>query len=391
MKILATSNHGNTFNPKEGADVRKYNLLIELAKFNDVYVLESDRYLNDKSKVPSNIRVEYFHEINLCGYPLSFLLDFNPSYIFKLINIMKKENFEVIQISFCYGIVVTKLITLLLNKKIKIIYDAHNVEAELIFQVFSKNSSFFLKHFFWIFVTSIEKLSICVVDKVICVSKTDKLSFIQRYNLQFNKVTVIPSGTRIRPLNIKDINKNNLKKSFKIQENEVVVLFHGTYKYPPNKEAIDLIIHYIAPIIGTKFKNAVFLLAGNGVPIFEKDNIKSVGFIDNLESLLYVSDIAIVPILRGGGTRLKILDYMSVGLPIVSTKKGIEGIEITEGKDAILCDDVDEKFVESLLCLLNNGEIRASIGVNSYNLAKEKYSWEEIGKKLCSIYNYTIT
>jgi glycosyltransferase involved in cell wall biosynthesis len=391
VKILATSNHGNTFNPKEGADVRKYNLLMELAKSNDVCVLESNRYQNDKSKVPSNIKIEYFHEINLYGYPLSFLLDFNPSYIFKLISIMKKENFEIIQISFCNGIIITKLITLLMNKNIKIIYDAHNVEAEIIFQVSNKNCSLFLKYFFWIYVPLIEKLAITAADDVICVSETDKLSFIKRYNLPLNKITVIPSGTKIRPLNLEKNNKKKLKEYFNIKENEIVILFHGTYKYPPNRKAIDIIINYIAPIIETKFKNAVFLLAGNGVPTFEKDNIKSVGFIENLDSLLSVSDIAIVPILSGGGTRLKILDYMSVGLPIVSTKKGIEGIEVVEGKDAIVCEGVNEKFIEGILDMLYKNEQRVNIGVNAYELAKKKYDWEEIGKKLHRLYTDLIS
>lgn len=391
MKVLAISNHGNTFNPKEGADVRKYNLLMELAKSNDIYVLESSRYQNDKSKVPSNIKIEYFREINFFGYPLSFLLDFNPSYIFKLISIMKKENFEIIQIAFCYGIIITKLIALFMKKETEIIYDAHNVEAEYILQVSDKNSSLFLNYFFWIYVPLIEKLAINATDNVICVSEADKLSFIKRYNLPFNKITVIPSGTKIRPLRMGENHKIKLKESFNIKENDVVILFHGTYKYPPNREAIDIIIDYIAPIIKTKFENAVFLIAGNGVPVVEKDNIKSVGFVENLDSLLSVSDIAIVPILKGGGTRLKILDYMSVGLPIVSTKKGIEGIEVTEGKDAIVCEEVNEKFIDGILELLYKNECRVNVGLNAYELARKKYDWEEIGKKLQRLYTDLIS
>lgn len=385
MKILATSNHGNTFNPKEGADVRKYNLLVELSKHNDICVLESDRYEYDKKEIPSNIRVKYFHEINVGGYPLSFLLDFNLSYILKLIRLIKKENFDLIQISFCYGIVITKLVTLLMNRKITIIYDAHNVEADYIFQSFTKKSSFFVNNCFRIYVSLIEKVAVNCVDHIICVSENDKQTFMKKYNLSYNNLTVIPSGAKIRYLSTQE-NKKKFKKFFGIDENKIVILFHGTYNYSPNKNAIDLIIQYIAPTIEEKFKNVVFLLAGNGTPVFEKNNIISLGFVENLDSILYASDIAIVPILHGGGTRLKILDYMSVGLPIVSTKKGIEGIDAINRKDAIICDSVNEEFITEILLLLGDNIKRKNLGVNVHKLIKEKYDWEVLGFKLFSIY-----
>lgn len=386
MKILATSNHGNTFNPKEGADARKYNLLMELEKYNDVYILESNRYQNDKSRVPSNIKVEYFREINILGYPLSFLLDFNPSYISKLIHLIKNGNFDIIQISFCYGIIIAKLIIFFLNKKTKIIYDAHNVEAESIFPVSGKNHSLFINYFFRIYIPLIEKLAINATDHVICVSGNDKLSFIKKYNLNPNNITVIPSGSKVRVITTTE-KRHSSRCNFGIDMSKKVILFHGTYSYTPNKEAIDLIINYIAPEIKKKFDDVLFLLAGNGVPVFENSNVKSIGFVDSLDSLLYLADVAIVPILKGGGTRLKILDYMSVGLPIISTKKGIEGIKVINGEEAIICDDVDGRFIDSIVDILNDDLKRENLSVNVHNLFNEKYDWGSIGLKLFSLYN----
>ncbi|NHW88881.1 MAG: glycosyltransferase family 4 protein [Archaeoglobales archaeon] len=79
------------------------------------------------------------------------------------------------------------------------------------------------------------------------------------------------------------------------------------------------------------------------MPKFEKDGIK---FLDDIYELLVASDIAIVPILSGSGTRVKIMDYLNVGLPIVTTKKGIEGIEAENGKHAIIVDDVRYVYVD---------------------------------------------
>jgi len=391
MKILATSNHGNTFNPKEGADARKYNLLMELVKNNEVFVLESDRYQGDKNKVTSIIPITYFHDFFISKYPLSFILDFNLSYIAKMISLVKNKKFDIIQISFCYGIIVTKIITFFINKKTKVIYDAHNVEAEIIIKTSSPNFNPLIKWFFWIYVPLVERLAVKFADHIICVSENDRLSFIQKYAISSSKIDLIPSGTKIRPIIANNFNKDAIRRLFDINENKLVILFHGTYKYAPNKEAMDSIVNYIAPKVHEKFEHALFLLAGNGVPVFEKSNVKSVGFVENLDSLLYVSDIAIVPIINGGGTRLKVLDYMSVGLPIVSTEKGIEGIEFTAGKDAIVCGDVNTEFVEEIIYLLKNEKKRMEIGMNAYNLSKNIYDWQVIGKKLQEVYSKMIS
>jgi glycosyltransferase involved in cell wall biosynthesis len=222
-------------------------------------------------------------------------------------------------------------------------------------------------------------------NHIITVSSNDKSRLIEKYGVAEEKIAVIPSGAKI--INLKTIdNKNETRKGFGIRENEIVILFHGSYSYHPNKEAIDLIIDYVAPIIGKEFENVLFLLAGNGTPIVEKMNVKSIGFVEDLYSLLNIADIAIVPILQGGGTRLKILDYMGVGVPIVTTKKGIEGINAKNSEHAIIVDDVNEEFIDAVILLVNNKEERERIGANSRRLVEEEYDWDKIGEKLEGLY-----
>jgi glycosyltransferase involved in cell wall biosynthesis len=100
------------------------------------------------------------------------------------------------------------------------------------------------------------------------------------------------------------------------------------------------------------------------------------------------SDIAIVPILRGGGTRVKIMDYLNVGLPIVTTKKGIEGIEAENGKHAIIVDDVNEEFIKALEFLIENDSERRRLSRNARKLAEERYDWTKIGEKLNKLYKH---
>jgi glycosyltransferase involved in cell wall biosynthesis len=88
-----------------------------------------------------------------------------------------------------------------------------------------------------------------------------------------------------------------------------------------------------------------------------------------------------VPILAGGGSRLKILEAMAMGIPVVSTSVGAEGLEIENGKD-IMITDSEEQFVEYILECHNNPDLRAGLIANALELAKNKYAWESLGKKL---------
>lgn len=389
MKILVTSNHGNTLNPKEGADIRKNKLITSLAQKNDVILLESDRYLLDQSKNRINVTVEYYHEYKFFGRPLSFLLDFNPSFVSKLNNILKKENIDIIQVSFPYGLVATKLLLCWLNKKAIIVYDAHNVEGDVVEQAQISHRKPLVHLFLSIYITFLEWLAVKTsVDYIISVSGDDQRRFVEKYGLNEKQIKVVPSGTTIR-IKDRNYNKEKLKAEMGIF-NAKVILFHGTYVYSPNREAFELITNYISPNIKAGADNVLFLLAGNGVPVFERDNIRSLGFIEDIDSLLHAADIAIVPLLRGGGTKLKTLDYLGAGLPIVTTKKGIEGIDAIDGKDAIIIDGVNEGFIEAIRCLLHDEDLCNSLSLNGQKLAKEEYDWQKIGENLNVHYNRVI-
>jgi glycosyltransferase involved in cell wall biosynthesis len=97
-------------------------------------------------------------------------------------------------------------------------------------------------------------------------------------------------------------------------------------------------------------------------------------------------DIAIVPLSSGAGTKLKVFDYMSVGLPIVTTKKGVEGIDITEGTDAIVVEDVDSEFITAIEELIENPSWRQTLGDQARILAETEYNWDTIGGELRDIY-----
>ena len=112
-------------------------------------------------------------------------------------------------------------------------------------------------------------------------------------------------------------------------------------------------------------------MGGAGVPKFSLSNVRSIGFIPDLPAVLANVDIAIVPILHGSGTRLKMFDYMAARLPIVTTQKGAEGINIENREQAIIVDGVGAELINAIRFLIDNPEERKRIGASGRMLVEQ--------------------
>jgi len=103
-------------------------------------------------------------------------------------------------------------------------------------------------------------------------------------------------------------------------------------------------------------------------------NINLVGYVDDIQSLITASTMSIVPLLVGGGTRLKILEAMALRTPVVSTTKGAEGLSVRH-EENILIADTPGMFAEAVIRLLQKPELRQSVAENAYRLVSEHYNW----------------
>lgn len=158
-----------------------------------------------------------------------------------------------------------------------------------------------------------------------------------------------------------------------------IVTFVGTLNYPPNRDAVNIIISKIAP----HFKKDVqFLIVGKTPPnIRTPCNVRFCGYVDDIKKILYHSDICIAPLRSGSGTRLKILEYMAMKRPVISTSKGAEGLDFQDGENIVIEDNLD-LFHEQISNLLDNEKLRNKIGQNGQKLVREKYDWPIYKKTL---------
>jgi len=343
----------------------------------------------DKPRIPGNGvdagNTYYFRQGTLFGYYLAILTDFNICFLAKLRKTIYREKIDSIFITAPYGIVSASI----LYPGIPIVYDAHAVHGkggETTLATLQKQSVIFRNPVF-------KKITKLILDKylylqeglackrcahIIAVSEIDKQTFMRKYGIDEGKITPISPY-----LSSSRFNEVSSQKRYAQKADTVVVLFHGAYNYPPNRDAFDLILNYIAPEIAKRDGEIRFVLAGTDAPVFERENVKSLGSVENLAPLLMNSDIAMAPLVSGEGIRTKILEYMGAALPIITTKMGIQAIEEAEdGKHVIILDNIDQSFIDAILDLAHDSKKREVLGRNALELAKAKYSQESIQAKM---------
>lgn len=390
MNILCIPTSCGLSKPIIGGQNRFSNLIKEFKKRgNKVVVLESQRLMEPHDQRLAKIYT--YKSDRFFNRELSIFRDVDIDFILKMIKILKNDKIDLIQITHPSGILAAKVLTKIMRNKIPIVYDAHNVDSNFAIENFANDPRYSkLKRLIMLIIVVYRKFlekTVCkyIVDHITSVSDEEREIFIKKYKLNKEKVSVIPSGCHIINLPEKKY-KNGVKDEIGIDPNRLIIFFHGFFPYLPNKEAFKTIENYIAPTFKEINERVLFVIGGTGVPKFERANTKSLGFIEDLYKVMSMADIAIVPLTRGAGTKLKVLDYLSVGLPIVTTKKGIEGINAKNGEQAIIVDDVNDEFIDAIKYLIDNEQERKRIGANARRLAEEEYDWDKIGEKQIRIY-----
>lgn len=387
MNILTIAAGYGMSKPKSGGQTRFLNLIKGLKKNgNEIYVLESKKNLDSSDSEIANIFT--YRDYRFFNRTLVIFKDFNFDFIWNIYKILKNENIELIQLSHPSGILAVKVITKLTRNEIPIIYDAHNVESKFVMETFANNSKYskFERLIIPPYIKYLEKMaSKYIVDHITSVSNDEREIFIKKYKLNKEKVSIVPSGCCVLDLPDKKC-KNDMKEEVGIDSDKLIIFFHGLFSHLPNKDAFKTIENYIAPKFEKINGRVLFVIGGTGVPKFERANVKSLGFVEDLYKVMSIADIAIVPLTRGAGTKLKVFDYIGNGLPIVTTKKGIEGINAKNEEHAIIVDDVNEEFIDAIKYLVDNEQERERIGANARILAEEEYDWDKIGEKLNKLY-----
>jgi glycosyltransferase involved in cell wall biosynthesis len=225
-----------------------------------------------------------------------------------------------------------------------------------------------------------------LADFVITVSEKDR----QELNkIGVNRpIKVIPNGVDYSRYQIQNEVRDRMRQKYGIENNETVLVFHGTLGYRPNISANNLLMDYIFPKLTKKHRNLKLLLIGSGRSqnIGEKIiELPEIPF-NEFPKHLSMGDIGVVPLTAGSGTRLKIIEYLALGIPTVSTEIGAEGLPVSDGETIIIAKDAKDDFVEKTIKLLNDKQLREKLSRNGKDLVKEKLDWGVVLKGYLEVY-----
>jgi glycosyltransferase involved in cell wall biosynthesis len=253
-----------------------------------------------------------------------------------------------------------------------VIYEAHNAEY-LLKTDYIKNNVWKDK------VKYIEEKACRDADMIWVTSKEDGDSLVGLYDPDPEKIVVVPNGvdtSKIAYTNREDRMRHKIEIGL---SRWPTVLFVGSW-HPPNLEALRFIVTELAK----KNKDIIFMVVGSVKDYYITKygdfpkNVLGFGVLNEDEKyeIYKLSDIAINPMFSGSGTNIKMLDYMSAGLPIISTPVGSRGLSLKDEKHILIASPA--VFMDKILYLLDNVQLHNSLGRNARNLAEDKFSWDKI-------------
>ena len=159
------------------------------------------------------------------------------------------------------------------------------------------------------------------------------------------------------------------------------LLFTGNFGYPPNVESALCLADAILPLVRRSAHGCRLVLCGRDPPetllaLARRDpGIAVTGEVPDVRPWLGGCDVVVVPLRHGGGTRLKILEALAAGCPVVSTAKGAEGLAVEHGRDLLLAETPEAISDASLWCL-DQRAAAAEMAARGRALVAARYSWE---------------
>lgn len=169
------------------------------------------------------------------------------------------------------------------------------------------------------------------------------------------------------------------------------LLFVGLMDYYPNVQAAVEFAHRIWPRIREKFSGmALWIVGANPVPavleLGKLEGITVTGTVPDVRPYYRDALAAIVPLRTGGGTRLKILEAMAAGVPVISTPLGAEGLAVTADENILFAGaDDPEAWLRQLGYLISGSGCKA-LAASALQLVRTTYDWGILGRKLCDTY-----
>jgi glycosyltransferase involved in cell wall biosynthesis len=253
----------------------------------------------------------------------------------------------------------------------KLVIDAHNIEADIIRQLRQGCSGLFRKTLYLLEEHKMRRLEERAWrDCRLCLAVSEQeRKFIAAASGDRAKVTTIPNGV--------DLERFTFMAG---RPAGASVLLLAGLDYAPNLDSVRFFLGEIFPPMRQQLTTVTVDLVGREFWRLDEDRKQTgVARHENVPEVLPFfqrAALLAVPLRHGAGTRIKILEAMASGLPVVATSKGCEGLEVESGEH-LLVADTPQAFAAACLQLLTEPARAAALAVNARKLVEERYSWSQ--------------
>lgn len=160
------------------------------------------------------------------------------------------------------------------------------------------------------------------------------------------------------------------------------LVYSGALTYQANLDAMEYFLGEIFPAVTGAVPAAELTITGSTTGIDRErlpahDQVRFTGYVDDVRPYVGGSTVCVVPLRQGAGTRLKILEAMALGTPVVSTNKGVEGLALENGRHVLVADTPAE-FAAATVRLLRDPALRETLAGNARQRMEACYGWDQI-------------
>jgi glycosyltransferase involved in cell wall biosynthesis len=402
MKKILWLSHFIPYPPKGGNLQRSYNLIREVSKsheitlltFNQSKIISSSESLNNAithfstfCKVADVVDIPSEHSAfrRLClllkglfpwrTYTVSWLE--SREFANKLEALLQENSFDVIHFDTISLVPYIRHI-----KNAKLVLNHHNIESLMMLRR-AENESHLLKKIYFF----LEGKKIAAYEKKVCNSfdlnvtcsdlDTDRL----KDHTGVSNCITIPNGVDLeyfKPLDVAIKPKS--------------LIFAGGLTWYPNLDAMTFFLKSVWPLLVKEVPDISMTIIGRSPPSWMLElqdlypNLKVTGFVDDVRPYIAEAHIYVCPIKDGGGTKLKVLDALSMKKTLVADQIACEGIDVRDQESVFFASSPDE-YVRAIKLLIAEPGLAGNIAENGLKLINEKYSFASIGKQLSAAYS----